>query len=125
VQGLLFTWNVNLFQNLKVEGNFIKITNELDPPLLGIVCTVYCTLGEVDFWIFWIFNFLQFTIDWKNNCETKVEKVFLFHVLHVFLCGNEFFNLKNDKIGSKIFFLEIGRYGVQKVRNFTLNSKWN
>jgi hypothetical protein len=32
-------------------------------------------VGEVDFWIF---NFLQFAIDGKNNSKTKVEKVFLF-----------------------------------------------
>jgi hypothetical protein len=25
-----------------------------------------CALGEVDFWIFWIFNFLQMAIDGKN-----------------------------------------------------------
>jgi hypothetical protein len=37
-----------------------------------------CVLGEVDFWIFWIFNFLQFAIDRKNNSKTKVEKVFFF-----------------------------------------------
>jgi hypothetical protein len=35
-------------------------------------------VGEVDFWIFWIFNFLQFAIDGKNNSKTKVEKVFFF-----------------------------------------------
>jgi hypothetical protein len=44
-------------------------------------------VGEVDSWIF---NFLQFAIDGKNNSETKVEKVFVFY-FHVFLCGNEFF----------------------------------
>jgi hypothetical protein len=38
----------------------------------------YSTLGEVDFWIFWFFNFLQFAIDGKNNSKTKVEKVFFF-----------------------------------------------
>jgi hypothetical protein len=27
---------------------------------------------------FWIFNFLQFAIDGKNNSKTKVEKVFFF-----------------------------------------------
>jgi hypothetical protein len=44
-------------------------------------------MGEVDFWLFWISNFLQFAIDWKNNSKTKVEKrVFLY--FHVFLCGN-------------------------------------
>jgi hypothetical protein len=31
------------------------------------------TVGEVDFWIF---NFLQFVIDGKNNSKTKVEEVF-------------------------------------------------
>jgi hypothetical protein len=36
------------------------------------------TVGEVDFWIFWIFCFLQFAIDGKNNPKTKVEKVFFF-----------------------------------------------
>jgi hypothetical protein len=35
-------------------------------------------LGEVDFWIFWIFNFLQFAIDGKNNSKTKLEMVFFF-----------------------------------------------
>jgi hypothetical protein len=35
-------------------------------------------LGEVDFWIFWIFNFLQFAIDGKSYSKTKVEKVFFF-----------------------------------------------
>jgi hypothetical protein len=34
--------------------------------------TAYPT-GEVDFWIFLTFNFLQFAIDWKNNTKTKVE----------------------------------------------------
>jgi hypothetical protein len=29
-------------------------------------------VGEIDFWIFWIFNFLQFAIDWKNNSKTTV-----------------------------------------------------
>jgi hypothetical protein len=33
-----------------------------------------CELGEVDFWIFWIFNFLQFAIEGKNSSKTKVEK---------------------------------------------------
>jgi hypothetical protein len=37
-----------------------------------------CIVGEVDFWIFWIFNFLQFEIDGENNSKTKVEKVFFF-----------------------------------------------
>jgi hypothetical protein len=40
-----------------------------------------CTLGEVDFWIFWMFNFLQFAIDGKNNSKTKVEKVFFFNFM--------------------------------------------
>jgi hypothetical protein len=35
-------------------------------------------VGEVDFWIFWIFNFLQFAIDGKNNSKTKVVKLFFF-----------------------------------------------
>jgi hypothetical protein len=45
-------------------------------------CTVYsctldvqqgCILGEVDFWIFWIFNFLQFAIYGINNSKTTVK----------------------------------------------------
>jgi hypothetical protein len=32
-------------------------------------------LGKVDFWIL---NFFQFAIDWKNNSNTKVEGVFFF-----------------------------------------------
>jgi hypothetical protein len=39
---------------------------------------IRCGLGEVDFWIFWIFNFLHFAVDGKNNSKTKVEKVFFF-----------------------------------------------
>jgi hypothetical protein len=35
-----------------------------------------------------------------------------------------FLKQKITKWGQKIFFLEIGRYGVQKIRNFTLISKW-
>jgi hypothetical protein len=44
------------------------------------VYTIRCifTVGEVNFWIFWIFNFLQFAIDGKNNSKTNVEKVFFF-----------------------------------------------
>jgi hypothetical protein len=42
------------------------------------LCIAVCALGEVDFRIFWIFNFLQFAIDGKNNSKTKVEKVFFF-----------------------------------------------
>jgi hypothetical protein len=38
----------------------------------------HCTLWEVDFWIFWIFNFFKFAIDGENNSKTKVEKVFFF-----------------------------------------------
>jgi hypothetical protein len=44
----------------------------------SIWCFYACAVGEVDFWIFFIFNFLQFAIDGKNNSKTKVEKVFFF-----------------------------------------------
>jgi hypothetical protein len=55
---------------------------------------VMYAVGEVDFWIFWIFNFLQFAIDWKNNSKTKVERCFSF--FRIFLCGNELLQIKND-----------------------------
>jgi hypothetical protein len=42
-----------------------------------------CTVGEVDFWICWIFYFLHFAIDVKN--KTKVEKVFFF----IFMSSDE------------------------------------
>jgi hypothetical protein len=35
-----------------------------------------------------------------------------------------FFKTKTTKYGQKNFWGEIGRYGVQKIRNFTLISKW-
>jgi hypothetical protein len=35
-------------------------------------------LGKSLFGFFWIFNFLQFEIDGKNNSKTKVAKVFFF-----------------------------------------------
>jgi hypothetical protein len=28
---------------------------------------------ECDYWIFWIFNFLQLNWDWQKNSKTKVE----------------------------------------------------
>jgi hypothetical protein len=34
--------------------------------------------GSRFFFIFWIFNFLQFAIDGKNNTKTKVQKGFFF-----------------------------------------------
>jgi hypothetical protein len=40
--------------------------------------TISAGIGAVDFWIFWIFNFLQFATDGENNFKTKVEKVFFF-----------------------------------------------
>jgi hypothetical protein len=36
------------------------------------------TVGEVDFWISWIFNFLQLNLDWQKYSKTKVEKAFCF-----------------------------------------------
>jgi hypothetical protein len=73
-------------------------------------------IGEVDFWNFWLFNFLQFAIDGKNNSKTKVEKVFFF----IFMpsCAEISFFL-NKKSLNKVK----KRYGVQKIRNFTLISK--
>jgi hypothetical protein len=50
-------------------------------------------IGEVDFWIFWIFNFFQFAIDGKNNSKTKVEKVFFF----IFMSSYAEMNFKNKK----------------------------
>jgi hypothetical protein len=67
------------FENyvLKLRKRAAKLTTEsvtisllwkcLGPPSLN------CAVGEVDFWIFWIFYFLQFAIDGEN--KTKVEKV--------------------------------------------------
>jgi hypothetical protein len=34
--------------------------------------------GGVDFWIFWIFSFLQLNLDWQKNLKTKLEEVFFF-----------------------------------------------
>jgi hypothetical protein len=55
---------------------------------------MYCTLGEVDFLICLIFNFLQFAIDWKNNSKTKVEKVFFFIFMSSY-AEMSFFKIKN------------------------------
>jgi hypothetical protein len=56
-------------------------------------CT-HCTVGEVDFWIFWIFNILQLAIYGKNNSKTKVEKVFSF----IFMSSYTEMNLLKPKI---------------------------
>jgi hypothetical protein len=40
-----------------------------------------CTVGEVDFWIFWILNFLQvpvLNLDWPKNSKTIVEQAIFF-----------------------------------------------
>jgi hypothetical protein len=37
----------------------------------------YALASIFGFFLF-IYNFLQFAIDWKNNSKTKVEKVFFF-----------------------------------------------
>jgi hypothetical protein len=42
---------------------------------MSMACERGRGVGEVDFWIF---NFLHFAIDGKNNSKTKVEKVFFF-----------------------------------------------
>jgi hypothetical protein len=59
-----------------------------------------------------------------GKIKTKVEKVFFF----IFMSSYAEINFLNYKITKyskvKNFCLEIGRYGVQKIRNFTLISKW-
>jgi hypothetical protein len=81
---------------------------------------VSCALGDVEFWIFWIFNFLQLAIYGKNNSKTKVEKVVFFIVMSSY-AEMSFLNQKSLN-GVKKNFPEIGRYGVQ-IRHFTLISK--
>jgi hypothetical protein len=61
------------------------------------------TWGEVDFWIFLIFNFLQFAIDWKNNSKNKVEKVFFLMLISSY-AEMSFLKQKNHKIEPQIFF---------------------
>jgi hypothetical protein len=61
---------------------------------LLLVCSI---VGEVDFWIF---HFLQFAIDWHNNCKKKV----FFLYFHVYLCGNEFLKRKKSLNRVQIFF---------------------
>jgi hypothetical protein len=40
----------------------------------------YTQWGQSILGFFWIFNFLQFAIDGKNNSKTEVEKVFFFYI---------------------------------------------
>jgi hypothetical protein len=54
----------------------LQVTNTVDPGTNGLDDDYW--VGEVDLWIFWIFNFLQLAIDRKNNSKTKVAKVFFF-----------------------------------------------
>jgi hypothetical protein len=78
----------------------------------------YCTVGKVDFWIFWIFNFLQLAIYGKNNSKTKVEKVFFF----IFMSSYAEMSFLNQKslYRDQNFFLEISHYGVKK----SVISRW-
>jgi hypothetical protein len=79
-------------------------------------------VGGVDFWIVWIFNFLQQNLD----CKTKVEKSFFF----IYMCSYAEMSFwgpkkrKSHKIGSKLFFYERVDMAIKKIRNFTLISKW-
>jgi hypothetical protein len=58
--------------------------------------TIY-SIGEVDFWIVWIFSYLQFAIDGKNNYKTKVEKVFFFIFMSSCAVMSFFLNKKITK----------------------------
>jgi hypothetical protein len=62
------------------------LLQNLAPEVRGYGTEESYTVGEVDFWIFWIFNFLQFAIDGKNNSKTKVEKVFIFMSSYAEIC---------------------------------------
>jgi hypothetical protein len=75
------------------------------------------SIGEVDFWIIWIFNFLQLAIDWTNNSKTKVEKVVFFIFMSSYA---EMILLKKNSLNRAQIFFEIGQYEVQKILNFTL-----
>jgi hypothetical protein len=69
------------------------------------------------------YNFLQCAVDGKNNSKTKVEKAFFFIFMSSY-AEMSFLKQKITKLGQKNFFGEVGRYGVQKIRNFTLISNW-
>jgi hypothetical protein len=47
---------------------------------LKIGCAAHAAyaIGEVEFWIFWIFNFLRLTIDLQNNSKSNDVNVFFF-----------------------------------------------
>jgi hypothetical protein len=59
---------------------------------------ILSTVGEADFCFFLDF---QQAADVKCYSKTKVEK--RFSLFHVFLCGNEIFNSKNQLIGPNFF----------------------
>jgi hypothetical protein len=61
------------------------------------------------------YNFLQFAVDGKNNYKTKVEKAFFFIFMSSY-AEMRFLKQKITKYGRNFFFLEIGRFGVQKIR---------
>jgi hypothetical protein len=77
-------------------------------------------VGEVDFCIFWIFNFLQFTIGGKNNSKSKVEKVFFFIFISSY-AEMSFLNKKSLNRVKTIFFGNTSIWG-SKICNFTLIS---
>jgi hypothetical protein len=71
---------------------------------------------------YWIFNFPQFAIDWKNNSKTEVEKVLFFIFMYSY-AEMSFLKDKSLNMVPTFFFVNIGRYGVKKICNFTLISK--
>jgi hypothetical protein len=62
-------------------------------------------VGEVDFWIFWILNFLQFAMDGENNSKTKVEKGIFFIFMSSY-AEMSFFKPTKSLNRAKKFYLE-------------------
>jgi hypothetical protein len=65
-------------------------------------------------------------LDWQKNSKTKVEKAFSFIFMSSYPEMSFFGPKKREKVlkyGPKYCFLQIGRHGYQKSRNFTLISK--
>jgi hypothetical protein len=52
--------------NLEPIVHIIFFTHSARAQIQYEAAIIACAVGKVDFWIFWIFNSLQFAIDGKN-----------------------------------------------------------
>jgi hypothetical protein len=52
----------------------VAVTLSYFPKITAAPIVEDCVVGEVNFLMLWIINFLQVNLDWQKNPKTKVER---------------------------------------------------